>query len=270
MRKCFVTLAALLITAGLIYAAMTFRNTVPSPSAPSLRLIRIWIREEEPGLNGWLKKMAAEYEKQNGARVFLRRASKEEAQAVLNGETNDPAPDILVLPNAGQAIALRGFALILRDDSMRPETPKPTGALFFRPSPTPGPTLSPAPWPDADALGAVLAPAEMADRMPGTVICPDPAAQLAKGKARAALLTAGQAARLPFGFRFFSLPDGRGFLPIGADALSESGNAFLSFLLSPGCQQRLREVGLYSPTALLYSSDDPIRYWIDTSRGSSF
>ena len=270
MKKLILMLAALLLTAGLIYQGIGLWKDRSAPAEPHLRLVRVWIGEEEPGLSGWLKKAAMRFEKQTGTRVFLRRASAQEAQAVLDGEANGPNPDLLMLPNTGQTIALRGFALIVRDESTQPETPQPTGALFFRPSPSPGPSASPAPKPDLDMLGAVLVPPGMADRMPGAVISADPAAEFAQGKANAALLTAGQAARLPFGFRFFALPEGKGFLPVGATSFSESGDAFLSFLLAPGCQQPLRDAGLFSPVMPLYSPDDPIRYLIDTSRGSSF
>ena len=270
MKKLILVLAALLLTAGLIYQGIGLWKDRSAPAEPHLRLVRVWIGEKEPSLSGWLKKMAARYEKQTETRVFLRSVSEAEAQAALSGNANDPIPDLLVLSDVGKPIALRGFALIVRDDSAQPETPQPTSALFFRPSPSPGPSASPAPEPNLDMLRAVLVPPGMADRMPGAVISADPAAEFAQGKADAALLTAGQAARLPFGFRFFALPEGKGFLSVGATAFFEAGDAFLSFLLAPGCQQTLRDTGLFSPVMHLYSPDDPIRYLIDTSHGSPF
>lgn len=263
MRKSvYGTVIALLLTAGLIYFAVNGGRGDPASDTVRFQLIRVWNREEEPAVGTWLKRMAAAYEKQTGVRVYLRKASLEETQV----ESGASRPDLLVLPEGEQIIALRGYALILKDDTAQMETPQPTGALFFRPSPTPGPSPTPAPWPQGDELGAVLASEALLGRLPGTVLSADPAAQLSQGKASAALLTAGQAAQLGFGFRAYALPEGKGFLPVGASAYSDEGEAFLRFLLSSACQQSLRDAGLFSPVTGLYSPEDPIRYLIDNSR----
>ena len=263
MRKSvYGTVIALLLTAGLIYFAVNGGRGDPSSDTVRFQLIRVWSREEEPAVGTWLKKMAAAYEKQTGVRVYLRKASPEETQR----DSGASRPDLLVLPDGEQIIALRGYALILKDETVRVKTPQPTGVLFFRPSPTPGPSPTPAPWPQGDELGAVLASEALLGRLPGTVLSTDPAAQLSQGKANAALLTAGQAAQLGFGFRAYALPEGKGFLRVGASAYSDGGEAFLRFLLSSACQLALRDAGLFSPVTGLYSPEDPIRYLIDNSR----
>ena len=259
MRKSvYGTVIALLLTAGLIYFAVNGGRGDPSSDTVRFQLIRVWSREEEPAVGTWLKKMAAAYEKQTGVRVYLRKASPEETQR----DSGASRPDLLVLPDGEQIIALRGYALILKDETVRVKTPQPTGVLFFRPSPTPGPSPTPAPWPQGDELGAVLASEALLGRLPGTVLSTDPAAQLSQGKANAALLTA----QLGFGFRAYALPEGKGFLRVGASAYSDGGEAFLRFLLSSACQLALRDAGLFSPVTGLYSPEDPIRYLIDNSR----
>ena len=155
-------------------------------------------------------------------------------------------------------------ALIVRDETAAAVTPQATGALFFRPSPTPGPSPAPAAWPDS--LGAVLAPEELLNALPGTVKSASPAEEFAAGRADAALLTPGQAARLPFGYRFYALPGGGGFVPIGANAYSEAGNAFVQYLLREDSQRALEAHGLFSPFLRLYGPDDPLRYRLDRER----
>ena len=145
-------------------------------------------------------------------------------------------------------------------------TPAPTSALFFRPSPVPssdrpGPTLPP--WAD---VGAVLVPKEGKDAVPGAGLSKDPPGELAAGKARAALLTPGQAARLTAGFRAYPVPEGKGLIPVRAEALTEDGQSFLLFLLREDRQDALRENGLFSLTRRLYSPEDPVRYLVDGSR----
>ena len=76
----------------------------------------------------------------------------------------------------------------------------------------------------------------------------------------------GQAARLPFGYRFYVLPGGGGFVPIGANTYSEAGNAFVQYLLREDSQRALEAHGLFSPFLRLYGPDDPLRYRLDRER----
>ena len=182
------------------------------------------------------------------------------------GQSNAPPPDLILSAQGGQPAALLGFALIVRDEAALLITPQPTGALFFRPSPSPGPVASPVPWPDDSLLSAVLCPETLMGRVPGAVLSAQPAADFSAGKAKAALLSAGQAAQLQLGFRSYALPDGQGLISVDAEANTDQGKAFLRFLLSDDSQRALQRFGLYSPFLRLYAADDPIRSLIDENR----
>ena len=228
-------------------------------------ITRVWVVEKEPAVSAWLRRRAAAFEKERGERVYLRLAAEEESDAVLRGG-DGPAPDLMILPRAGEPVALRGFALILRDEGASVPTPLPTSALFYRPTPAPQAMPSPHPTPDGREMSAVLAPRELAGAVPGAVVSLHPAEDFAAGKAKAALLTAGQAAGVKFGFRAFPVPEGAGFLPVGGQALSEAGEDFLSFLLSDASQQALSAHGLYAPGRRLYGGEDPLRALIESGR----
>ena len=114
--------------------------------------------------------------------------------------------------------------------------------------------------------GRCWCPKEGKDAVPGAVLSKDPPGELAAGKARAALLTPGQAARLTAGFRAYPVPEGKGLIPVRAEGLTEDGQSFLLFLLREDRQDALRENGLFSLTRRLYSPEDPVRYLVDGSR----
>jgi len=263
-KRIMVTLAALLLTALLILAAPW--KSLPEKPRSAAPILRVWVTEEDAAAVRWLKKQAAAYEKAARQRVYLRRASREETDAALSGAPEAVAPDVIVGGRGDTAVALRGFALILRDDAACRITPRPTSALFFRPSPSPGPTAQPMTMPPWEQIGAVLSPQSLLGAVPGTVTSLSPAADFAAGKADAALLTAGEAAALPTGFRAYPVPDGRGLLPVGALSLSADGTAFLAFLLDAPAQSALGRFGLYALSMRLYGPDDPVRYIIDGSR----
>ena len=256
-KNALLCLLALGVTALLILAVPRLTE---APEAPrdGLRITRVWITETEPAASAWLRERAAAWTRATGKRVYLRSAGPDE-----RNRDSAVTPDLIVSAGEGVPAALRGYALIVRDDGVSAVTPAPTSALFFRPSATPGPTAVPAPAPDMHTLSAVLSPRELMNALPGTVLSADPAADFSQGKAAAALLTAGQAEKLSVGFRAYSLPDGAGFLTVGAQAYSEDGQRFLSFLLSEGSQRALARQGLYSPYFRLYGGDDPLRGLIE-------
>ncbi|MBR1584342.1 MAG: hypothetical protein IJ662_02230 [Clostridia bacterium] len=265
MKKAVLTLLALGLTAAL---AALYPRLMAAPAQEEGRaaVVRVWIGEKEPAVLRWAGKRAAAYEKETGRRLYLRAASEQEIASALAGEAGAVIPDLLIGPAGDQWVALRGYALILRDDAHQMATPAPTAALFFRPSPTPGPAAAPPSLPDWADIGAVLAPEELLHAVPGAVLSADPGRELSEGRARAALLSAGQAAQLTVGFRAFAVPEGRGLLPVCARGFSDDGAAFLSFLLSNASQTALADHGLYAVEKCLYSIDDPVRYWIDQSR----
>ena len=299
MKKALRTALALLATAAVLWLLPRAWRRQDQPGR-ELRVCRVWLLEKEPAVATWIKALAAGYEKETGSRVYLRAATAEEAAAARAGD-GAVRPDVLLYPAAAgiaapsgvqpnptdgenaaagrtdapqapgsafdsMTVALRGYALILRDDGAAVFTPAPTSALFFPPPATPGPPPSPAPSPDPASFAAVLAPEELLGAMSGTIRSQNPAGDLAAGKAKAALLTAGQAAKLPFGYRAFALPAGAGLLPVQAQAFSQEGRAFVQSLLREDSQRALRQAGLYSPLLALYGPEDPLRFLIGQSR----
>ena len=254
-----VSIAALIVLTPKLY---------PQENTPEeLFILRVWNAEKEPALAAFLRKQAAVYEKKTGVRIYIRSVSEKEA-AALKTSTDALLPDLLFSSEGKTTAALLGYALFVRDEAAEQITPVPTGALFHRPSPTPGPTQEPQPWPEAETLSAVLSSQALMGVLPGTVFSAQPTGDFQQGKAGAALLTAGQAAQLTVGYRVYALPDGKGFVSLQAEAFSENGEQFLTFLLSDESQQVLRSVGLFSPRLRLYQADDPIRFLIDASRSA--
>lgn len=252
--KAVIMLLALALTVAVALSIPRAFNEREGERQP-LRLIRVWSLEKDTAVNAWLRERAAAYERQSDCRVYLRGAAEAER------EGGAVQPDVMILPGEGSTVALRGWALIVRDDTAAVATPAPTSALFIRPSAVPGPSPPPAPAPDWAHMTAVLTPAQWLDAVPGAILSADPASDLARGRARAAVLTAGQASALPFGFRAYPLPGG--FLSVGGQAMTEAGEAFLRFLRMEDAQQALKNHGLYSPVLPLYGPEDPIRSLIE-------
>ena len=249
---------ALTVLWALCWPRLTRREEAPRPGPV---ILRVWNAETESAVGAWLRNRATAYEKETGQRVYLRAASARDAESALK---DGLPPDVLVGPDEGVPVALRGYGLFVRDDEKAPLSPAPTGALFFRPSPSPGPAASPAPRPDETALSAVLAPPELESALPGTVPDRQAAASFFQGKARAALLTAGQASSIPFGYRAYALPEGKGFLPVAASSYTDAGAAFLRFLHTDASQRALASFGLYSSRLGLYGPEDPLRALIES------
>ena len=264
MRKAIVTARALLLTAAL--AALPFFRRRETPKKEKA-ILQIWIAQEDAAAARWLRRQAAAYEKASRRRLYVRLSREEETAAALTDQPGQILPDLMLCPQGDTAVALRGYALFWRDDAAaRQPTPAPTSALFIRPSPTAGPALTPLPTPETASLGAVLCPREMLGACPGTVESADPVSALNAGQARSALLTAEQAEKATVGLRCAAVPEGRGFAPVRARALTADGEALLGFLLADDSQRALADQGLYALSLRLYGPEDPVRQLIDGSR----
>ena len=262
MKKTFRTLLALVLTAAVIaWLAREGRPRERPREEPAL--LRVWLLETDPAVASWLRGLAPGYEKETKQRVYLRAATAEEAAAARAGE--GIRPDLVLQPGEDAPVALRGYALILRDDARAAATPAPTSALFFPPPVPSGPSPAPAPTAAPNAFSAVLAPEEMMHALPGTVRSENPAGDLALGKAQAALLTAGQAERASFGYQAYPVPGAAGGRGISAQAFSPAGEAFRAYLAREDSQRALRRAGLYSPVLRLYGPEDPLRALIEAS-----
>ena len=261
MRRNIITFAALLLTAGLVYVGFMYaKNSAGTPSA-NLPLVRVWAAEQEPSVWAWLRRQAKQYEKETGIRVYLRAVSGD-----MIRESGDAfPPDALITGNGSRAVAMLGYALFFRDDAQRTPDIHPTSLLFFQSSPTPGPSSTPAPTPDAARFSVVLTPLGLESAVPGGAASPHAAQDFAAGKGDAALLTADEAMRLPFPVSASPLAKGEGSLPIFGSAGTDGGEAFLNFLCTEPAQKSLRDHGLYSPFLLLYRGADPLREMIENS-----
>lgn len=255
LKKLLVILPFLALSCGLLFLLPQALRAPETPERP-FAILRVWNADGEPAVQSWLRGQARAYEKATGQRVYLRAAPKSEDRTLL--------PDALILPEGETLLALRGYALILRDENPA-VTPAPTGALFFRPSVPPEPLATPVPFPEESEWSAVLSPEALMNVLPGTVMSAQPAADFAQGKADAALLTPGQAAGLNVGYRAYAVPEGKGFLPVRGRAYAEAGEAFLLWLQGDAAQRALAQAGLFSPRLRLYGPDDPVRYLIENS-----
>lgn len=266
MRKALRTLLAVCAAGVLIGCFPRLLTPRERKSAPQRKTVRVWVTEEEPAVARWLKKEAAAYEKETGRRIYLRAATEQEALSVRQRAEGTVIPDLIVETGSGEAVALRGYALFLRDDTAALPTPAPTGMLFSRPAPSPGPTPEPGPDVDVQSLSGVLAPACLMEALPGTVLSAQALSDLVSGKAAAALLTAGEGQTLGSGYRAWALPEKKGFLTVGGNALSSLGGDFIAFLRREAPQRALSAFGLYSPLLRLYDpTDDPLRAMIERS-----
>lgn len=266
-KRKIVTLTALALT-GVLFLISPLIQEQKNITSAGHPILRVWILEEEPAVTRWLKKQAARYEKEAGQRIYLRAASSKEMDQALTGEKGAIIPDLMVMQGLDTPLLYRGYALILRDENAVIHTPSPTSALFFRPTATPGPSPSPQPEPDLTALSPILAPPFLVPSLPDILVSADPLAAFLAGKAPAALLTAGQAAQLSFGYRAYALKDGEGLTMVQARAMNSEGAAFLAFLKGEAAQRALADAGLYScdPSIRLYDESDPIRALIEGSR----
>lgn len=261
-KRGFVTALALLITFGLARALPVMTQKDPAPEK-GVRVLRVWIAEEEKAVGAWLKNRAAAYEKQEKVRVYLRSASMEEARRALAREAGIVVPDVIVTPGQESLLALRGYGLFVRDRAAALPTEAPKGALFSRPTPTPQKEPERVTVPDEAVTGPVLCPEELVRAVPGGIASEDSLAAFMAGQAEAAVLTAGQAGKLPFGCAGYPLADG--FLQVTAAGLTEEGQALIAFLRGRSSQFALGDAGLYSflPDVRLYDERQPLRALIE-------
>ncbi len=258
LKKLFVILSFLALSAGSLFLLPAALRAPDKPAEP-LIILRVWNADQEIAVRAWLREQAKAFERATGQRVYLRAAAAREA---LDGVFQGLPPDALILPQGDRLLALRGYALIVRDETAA-VSPAPTGALFFRPSSVPEAAATPAAWPNEKELGAILCPEALLNALPGTVSSAQPAKEFEEGKASAALLTPGQAAALTVGYRALALPEEKGFLPVKATAYTEAGQAFLSWLQGDAAQRALAQAGLFSPRLRLYGPGDPLRYLLE-------
>lgn len=262
MKKACIILSALALTALLIALSP---HALPSvPEQPSVALTRVWVVSGEGPLAAWLKKQAAAFERESGGRVYIRSATAEEA---LEARTNAQAlrPDCILQRGEGDVVARKGYALIVRDDNLALETPAPTGVLFYRPTAAIAPASSPAPETAPPVPDGVLCAREWTRLVAHPQRSTQPAAEFAAGKAPAAILTAGEAAGLPFGYRAYALPDAA--IDFGVSAFSTRGEAFAARLRSEEAQYALAAWGYYAyaPGMRLYDASRPTYQLIENA-----
>ena len=267
IKRKALTLFSLLLT-GILFALSPLLQPDEPLSSDMLSVTRVWLMDDEPAVGRWLKKQAAQYEKSEKERVYIRTASREEIENALSGAENAIIPDLIISQGLAQPLLFRGYALIIRDEQAKIITPAPTSALFYRPTAAPGPSPAPAPAPDFSSIAPILIPAFLSSSLPGCTQSADPFSAFSAGKSPAAVLTAGQAMQLSFGYRAHPLPDKEGLLAVNANAMTLQGEKLLSRLQINEAQQALAAYGLYSfnPSLHLYDESDPIRAMIEKSR----
>lgn len=266
MKRKITTPIALALTCLLVFYAPKLLMQA-APGQRSLNITRIWMDGIDPAAAKWLQKQSAAYEKKTGTRVYLRSASREEMEDALSHQAQAILPDLIITRQAGEPLAYLGYALIVRDDGANVTTPAPTAALFYRPTSVPEPAATIAPTPDMTALGAVLSPDDLSHSLPGIIPSAQAREDFIAGKAPAALLTAGQAHALPFGYQAFPVPGKEGAEIISGRSFSKAGQDFSLFLMDASAQVNLKEHGLYSvlPQLQLYDENDPLRMLIEKS-----
>ena len=266
MKRKMTTLIALALTCLLVFYAPKLLLQA-APGQRSLKITRIWMDGIDPAAAKWLRQQSAAYEKKTGTRIYLRNASREETEDAFSNQAHAILPDLIITCREGEPLAYLGYALIVRDDRAKVTTPAPTAALFHRPTSAPDPAATAAPTPDMTALGAILSPDSLSVSLPGFIPSAQARDDFIAGKAPAALLTAGQAHALPFGYQAFPLPGKEGAEIISGRSFSKAGQDFSLFLMESSSQLKLKDHGLYSvlPQLRLYDENDPLRMLIEES-----
>lgn len=251
---------ALLLTGILIGCLPTLRRDKEENTQQN-KLLVIWMQEGENDTAVFLKKAAAAYEKHTGDRVYLRYAAEDERLAA--SEKAEGTADVVMMAG-GIPVAYRGYAILVPDEGVPAVTPAPTPALFIRPTPS---AHSATPAPQTVQMPATVAlPEVFAGKVPGGYVSLNPMQDLRDKKAGGALLTPSQIENWPGGYGIIA--QGDFFLPIGAKALTEDGQKFLSFLRSEAGQSLLPGQKLFSwdKAMRLYSPDQPLLFQMENSR----
>lgn len=258
MKKGIYCVAALLLMAVLLaFFPALFQSK--ENNVPEKELLVVWLQEGETDTAAWLKKAAAAYEKKTGLRVYLRYASAEERK--LEG---DDRPDALIPAEEGTVLAYRGWALIVPDETKRAVTPAPAPSLFIRPTQPPSEDIS-TPVPLTRQPEKVAVPEGFLQTVEKGYISQTPLYDLSAGKAEGALLTPVQATQVKDGYSIQARKEY--FLPVKGRAVTEEGQAFLSFLRSDDMQYALTGRKLFSWNAglSLYSPENELLYQMEKS-----
>ncbi len=253
--------AAALLLSCLLIALVPLLNPTEEKAEDGIPLVRVWVIDDTIGVTGWLKKRVAAFEKANRVRVYLRSATFDEATAL-----DAVLPDVIVFPQSALSansvpVCKMGYTLAVRDDTVLVATAAPTSALFTRPTPAPQTTAVPEEKPfDVAELSAVLLPLALAQSYPHPLVSDQVYADFVNGKAPAAVITAAQALKLPFGYRAYPVADGWTDLTYHATTPhdGELARMFVSYLLGEDAQRTLAAYGLFSvnPNWLIYQAED--------------
>ena len=259
MKKGLYCGAAILLMGVLILFAPGILQTKQEQTAQKDLLV-IWMQEGENDVAAWLKKAAAAYEKKTGNRVYLRYASAEEWS--LSGEEK---PDALIPAEEGAVLAYRGRALIVPDETKPAATLAPAPSLFIRPTLPPAADLS-TPAPLKTTPERVAVPEGFLSIVENSYVSKTPLSDFSSGKADGALLTPLQAQQVKGGYSVQVQP--AYFVPVRGMAVTEDGQAFLSFLRSDEMQRALTIQRLFSwnPELFLYGSENELLHQMEKSR----
>lgn len=259
MKKGIYCVVAFLLMAVLLaLAPVLFQNK--EKSAPAKELLVVWMQEGESDVAAWLKKAAAVYEKKTGQRVYLRYASAEE-RSLAGAEK----PDALIPAEEGAVLACRGWALIVPDETKPAATPLPAPSLFIRPTLSPAADVS-TPAPLKKVPEKVAVPEAFLSVVENSFVSDTPLNDLSSGKADSALLTPVQVQQLKGGYSVQARPEY--FVPIMGRAVTEDGQAFLSFLRSDEMQRTLTSWKLFSWRGdfSLYNAEQTLLHQMEKSR----
>lgn len=258
MRKWVYSISALLLMAALLAFAPGLFH-LPSEEQAGKELLVVWMQEGEEDTAAWLKKAAAAYEKKTGQRVYLRYASAEERKLA-----GDEKPDALIPAEEGTALAYRGWALIVPYETRQAVTPAPVPSLFVRPTQPPSEDIS-TPAPLARQPEKVAVPEGFLQTVEKGYASKTPLSDLSAGKAEGALLTPVQAMQVKGGYSIQARTEY--FLPVMGRAITEEGQAFLSFLRSDDMQYALTGRKLFSWNAglSLYGPENELLYQMEKS-----
>ena len=259
MKKGLYCYLAIFLMGLLIMFAPGIFQTEQERSAEK-ELLVIWMKEGESDVAAWLKKAAAVYEKKTGQRVYLRYASEDERR--LTGENK---PDALIPAEEGALLAYRGWAMVMSDETKPVMTPVPAPSLFIRPSMPPAADLSTL-APLKKVPEKVAVPERFSSIVDNSYVSQTPLSDLSSGKADAALLTPFQVQQMKGGYSVQVCP--AYFVPVRGMAVTEGGQAFLSFLRSDEIQRALTEMRLFSwmRDLFLYGADDELLHQMEKSR----
>lgn len=280
-----IRIGSLLALCACLLLAWYFPSLLQSPQEEHLphaqrQLLTVWIRGDTISASGWVKEMAAAYQKaHDGVNVWVRTVTAADLE-LLAADFSHAAPDLLffmageeISPNwlAGEPapLCMAGYALV--GQSQTAATIAPTSLFGVTPAPEKEALATPVPkeaWPQSlaadDQLGAKLL--EEIGAPAGAKLLPAAQVQAAflQNEVQAALLSTVQIRALSAqgkGMELLCAAPGSDLVLFGAvmrEACAPAGD-FLKYLLGAESQQKLSARGLFSPRgAALYGSGTPI------------